>query len=171
VLSSTYSIQDVKQKLVNDYSEFGLSTDVQFTEMVSGALQDAKFLLLYPNIGSSSYAVIQAKDKGVVSALTESQEYLYWAEVYFACSLFIRDINASTSATSNASSESLSVEGYSYSSTAESGTSTAGSGTIRSYFERGMNYLILAGYNPNALERGSSIFGQGYDLEITDEVV
>lgn len=157
--------------MVNDYSVFGYSSDAAFVSAIENAIEDVKLLMFYPQIGSSSYAVISALDK---SGLSERQEYIYWSEVYFSCYEFVTSNDSTSNVTSTASaSESLSVEGYSYSSTSdesqESGVETA----ARMYYEKGLHYMLLAGYNPNSIQRTCEVFGDGdsTDVDVYPEVV
>lgn len=170
MLSETYSVNDVKVRLVHDYSTFGYLNEADFTIAIINALEDTKLLRMFPHIGSAGYTVIQDKDKGVVEDLTESQEYVYWAEVFYACVEFLKLNAASTDSMNSSESESLSVEGYSYSSS--SGTNTENSMGVKEYLRKATKYMVYAGYNPYQLQKTSGIFGEGNEYKnIYPEVV
>ena len=168
MLSSTYSVIDVKAKLINDYSFYGLASDAAFITLIESALEGTKYLYMYPQIGSDSYATIAAKDKGDVSALTEQEEYIYWAEVFIACSVFVENYSAANDSDGSSDSENLSVEGYSSSTSSNSGSSEGKS--IAFYWNKGSSYFMNAGYNINSLQRTSSIFGEGPDDTIIEVI-
>lgn len=162
MLSLTYSIQDVKTRLNSTYSDYGFSSETEYTNAIIIALDDVQLLWMYPAIGSTYYATIQAKDK---VSLTELEAYLYWAEIYCAASGFLVSRSAAISlSSSTASSESLSVEGYSYEMSSSSGNATSYDVSINTFYDHFIHYMCLAGYNPHQLQRGGSVFGESRDL-------
>ncbi len=159
MLSSTNSVTDVKARLSNTYDYYGFSTELAFTTAIEVALSNVMYLYLYEAIGSSYYATISAKDK---VSLTETETYLYWGEVYYACCLFIesRAANLSSASSSN-TRERLKVEGYEHE--IENGSSVDDNAdgmltAIREYYDMAINYMCRAGYNPHRLKIGSSPF-------------
>lgn len=153
MLSNTYSVQDVKNKL-SSYTDYGYASDVEFTSAIILSLEDAQYMYMFPVIGTTYYAEIEDKDK----VFTEDIEpYIYWAEVYYAAYEFIRIADIMNDAsTSTGASEKLTVEGYTYETSDSSGSSSAIS--RKTFLDKAIAYLSLAGHNHYALKRSGSIF-------------
>ena len=167
MLSSTYSVSDVKFRLVQSYDDFGYDTEIAYTDAVLIALEDSQFLHIYPALGATQYATVKAKDK---VSLTERETYIYMAEVYYACSELIIQQSVITGSTSSASdSEKLTVEGYIYETT---GASSSGvslvEDAIKGYNDKAIHYLVLAGFNPYDLQRGGAVFGASTTIQYLD---
>lgn len=156
MLSSTNTITDVKNKLENDYTFFGFSSDALFVNSITSVAEDVLRIRFIPTIGQREYDVIKAKNK---VALTEYQTNLYWAEVFSICFDFLREREAKTSQLQSNSNESLSVEGYSYKIGSGSGSSSPGDKSSKFYFGKMYTYWKLAGFDLNALQRTCTIFG------------
>lgn len=159
MLSTTNSVTDVKARLENIYSYYGYTSQLQFTNAINTALEDAQYLKMFPVIGSDYYGDIQAKDK---VGLDEIETYLYLAEVHYACVNFLNRRATSMSSSSSSSTKSrLKVEGYEYEE--ESGSSDGDSSAdmrsaIKEFNNKAVHYMTLAGYNPYQLKRGNSMF-------------
>lgn len=160
MLSETNSISEVESRLAGDYEAFEFTTYEAFTTAIIVALEDVQLLNMYPTIGSTWYSEIADKDK---VDLTEQETYLYWAEVYYACVAFIeRESSKRSSSESTNTRERLRVEGYEYET--ESGNSSSGDTAssyrpvIKEYYDKAVNFMCLAGYNPHQLKRGSTFF-------------
>ena len=164
MLSITNSVADVKARLEDSYSDYDYDSEFQFSQAVTIALADSKLLWVRPVIGTTSYALIEAKDK---VALTEKEDLIYWAEVYFACAEFMTKreskLNNPVGGTSNSNSEKLTVEGYTYESKADSNAKESQAYSIniikKNLFDKAFHYMALAGWNAYQLQRGGSCFG------------
>jgi len=165
MLSTTNSVADVKTRLAKTYSDFDLADEAAYTAAVTIALEDVQLLWMYPAMGSGTYATVAAKDK---VSLSEKETLLYWAEVYFSCFEFMKQRETSVSSSSSgSSSERLKVEGYEYES--ESGSSEGVSSmdtAIKSYYDKGVHYMALAGWNIHQLQRGGGAFGTTLDSDL-----
>lgn len=151
MLSVTHSINDVKKRLINDYSAFQFNTPEEFEDLITMALENVKMQTLYSTLGKEFYDSIAAKDKGVSGPLTLEEEYIYLGEVYLASSEFL-SLNQmrleGAGGSSESSSESLSVEGYSYSMNKASGTTVGVTGAAKmKYYLGGLEFLANAGYH------------------------
>jgi hypothetical protein len=155
MLSVTYTVADVKTKLGNDYSFFGYSNDVVFSQALQSIAEDVVMIYFYPKIGSSAYATIAAKNK---SGLLELELYLYWAEIYTICVEFLKSKSATEGQLQMNPSEMLSVEGYRYQTSGGNG-SAPGHDSLRFYHDKMFGYWKLAGFNILSLERTCTIFG------------
>jgi hypothetical protein len=164
MLSSTNTVTDVKAKLENNYAYFGYTTDVLFTAGITSVASDVELIYFYPRIGSAEYDRIKAKNK---VSLTETETYLYWAEVFTICHFFLRARTAKTGQLQNSANEKLSVEGYSYQTSASTGSSP-GDIAQKFYWDRMFAYWKLAGYDIMSLQRTCTIFG---DSELSEDTV
>ena len=159
MLSTSDTITKVKEKLENDYSYFSYSSDVLFVSALSSISEDVVRTYFYPRIGQTEYNKIKAKNH---VGLLEKEEALFWAEVYTICYEFLRFKVAKTGQLQTArGSESLKVEGYSYSTGASEGVSQNDT-SLKFYRGQMFQYWKIAGFNLNALERTCTIFGDGY---------
>ncbi len=172
MLSSTYSIQDVRIRLSKTYTDYDFNSETEFTNAIIIALEDVQYLYMYPVLGSSAYDIIKAKDK---VDLTEKENYLYLAEVYYTCSLFLeRRASSISSSNSNASSEKLQVEGYTYESKtdlSEGSTASIYNAAIRDYWDKALNFMSVAGYSPYNLQRGGAMFSKDETTNIYGDIV
>jgi len=155
MLSSTNTITDVKAKLENTYSFFGYASDVLFVAGLTSVATDVELLYFYPRIGSAEYNRIKALNK---VGLTEIETYLYWAEVYTICYLFMKSRVAKNGQLQNNSNERLAVEGYSYQVSAGSGSSP-GDVSLKYFWGQMFAFWKLGGYDMSGLQRTCTIFG------------
>lgn len=168
MLSATYTVSDVKSRLVNTYDYFGYTSDAAFESAIETTAQDVMWLYFYPRIGDTEYDRIAAKDR---SSLTNYETYLYWAEVYTICYEILRWVESIQSQLQTADSESLSVEGYSYSTKTSSGQSQRSTLSLRSYFDKMVSYWSMAGFNLNALQRTCTIWGDSDANDIDRTII
>ncbi len=168
MLSVSYSVADVKATLRRTYSDYGFATEEIYTAAVEEALRDVEFLWMYPVLGTTYYATIKALDRTGLSTL---ETYLYWSEIYFSCSGFLKKQDAVISDEgAGAVSENLEVEGYRYeSSTGTSGNSSSNSTNsraVKDYYEKAVGYMCNAGWNPHQLQKAGGAL-EGYFVEPT----
>ena len=169
MLSPTYTIRDVKVRLEQEYGDYGFSSELEMISALMVSAEDVQYLYLYPIMGSSAYETLQDKDK---VSLTEKEMYLYLAEVHYICSVFLERRSATESSSdSNASSEKLTVEGYTYESTDRTGSSSSFSNAIKDYLGKAIHYMNIAGYNPYNLQRGGGVYGESNSETAYGEVV
>lgn len=164
MLSETYTIIDIKDKLQNIYSFYGYDSDEEFDSVLESVSEDVMRLYLYPKIGNTEYARIQALDK---VDLTATEEYLYWGEVYAVCYEFLKSRTNTSGQLQSSANESLTVEGYSYK-TSQSSGSSPNDESLRGFYDKMFSYFKLAGFNMMSLERTCTIFG---DSESYDNVL
>lgn len=155
MLSVSETISDVKYKLENIYSFYGYASDDELTIALESLSDDVMRLYFYPRIGKTEYDRIAALDH---TDLTDYEENLYWAEVYTICYEFLKWRNAVIGQLQTGSDESLTVEGYSYRTSASS-SSSLNDKSYKFYQGKMFSFWSLAGYNINALERTCTIFG------------
>lgn len=160
MLSSTYSITDTKERLINDYSVFGLVSDAAYTTALTNSFNDIKLSKMYPIIGAATYAVIEAKNK---VSLETYEELTYWAEVFYVCADFLEYIGSFNESSSSGATESLTVEGYSYS-TSNDDILSGPKKSAEYWLSKANLSLIQAGYNINQLQKTSGIFGGENEL-------
>lgn len=167
MLSSTYTITDIKVALVQTYSYYGYSSDAEWTAELTTLLNYIYLDYFLERIGETSYSTISAKDK---VSLTDYETYLYWAEVYITCHEFLREKRYQSGQLSSQSEESLKVEGYQHtvSAGASSGVSE-GSRSEHHYFSKAFTMFKRAGYNIMALERTCTLFGDGNADGVVDD--
>lgn len=166
MLSVTNSINDVKKKLRNDYSFFGFSTDALFVTEIEDCLDSVEFDYMYPLMGSEGaspvytnlleannvysgkgyYDYIKAKDK---TNLILAEEYIYRAEVYFACAVFMERMAQDEKF--NSSGGSISIPGYSASG-GQSGDDTMENSS--DYHTKAFGSLTKAGFDIFKIRRG-----------------
>ena len=162
MLSSTYTIADVKAELENDFSYFDYTTDALFVAALTRMNADVMRRYFIPRLGITEYTRIATKNK---AGLTEIEEALYWAEVMLTCSFFLKwkVTGVDSQSSSFSTGDSLSVEGYSF----KSGSSgspggatgdTVGAGARAGYYKRAVEYFAIAGYDIHNLVRGNSIY-------------
>ena len=143
MLSATHSMQEMDTVLTADNIPY--SAALRPAGFVR-ALNEAMLKYMYPFISSIDYTIIAALDR---TGLSESQEYLFMAEVYFAVSIFIKGLALSDEYNRGGDSSSISIEGYS-----ESVSGASGRSRIAGYYlSQGYLYLTLAGYEPMKLKR------------------
>jgi hypothetical protein len=159
VLSSTDTIAKVKEKLINDYLYFSFASDALFVTALTSISDDIVRTYFYPRIGQTEYNRIKAKNH---VGLLEKEEALFWAEVYTICYEFLKWRVAKSGQLQTAGgSESLKVEGYTYSTGVSEGISENDK-SLKFYYGQMFRYWMIAGFNLNALERTCTIFGDGY---------
>lgn len=159
MLSASDTITKVKEKLENDYTYFSYASDALFVAGLTSVSDDITRLYFYPRIGQTEYERIQAKDH---TDLLENEENLFWAEVYTICYEFMKWRVAKVGQLQTAGgSESLQVEGYTYS-VGASGGSSLNDVSLKFYRSQMFQYWKLAGFNLASLERTCNIFGDGY---------
>lgn len=162
MLSVSYTIIDVKDKLQNIYSYFGYSSDEEFTGILTSISEDVMRLYLYPRLGTTAYATLAAKDKTSITEVVE--EALYWAEVYSICYEFLRFHMTVSGQIQTSGDEDLQVEGYSYKTKAGSGASPNDK-SLNGYMDKMLEYYKLAGYDIMSLQRTCTIFGDSVDYD------
>lgn len=151
MLSATYSVSDVKAKLRRGFAFYSFADDDAFTDAITEALSEVRFEIVYPRIGSDYYASVAALDK---TGLSETQEQLYWAEVYFAAGRFLAGAHYYDTQELTGGSESVSIDGFSRSVTASTGSTQYGKQALSSHFrDRAETMMIYAGY-ARTLQRG-----------------
>jgi hypothetical protein len=156
MLSSTYTIEDIKAKLSNDYAYYGYSEETLFDDDIESICDDVYRLYFLPNLGSSEYSRIQAKDR---SSLTVFETYLYWAEVFITCFEFLKERGAISGQLQNSGDETLTVEGYTHRIGGGSGAgSSQGDNSVARYYGRAYKYFKLAGIDIASIQRTCSIF-------------
>ena len=155
MLSETNTIPDVKERLENIYSYYGFANDDDFENSLEVVANDVKILLFWPKLGPAEYTRIQNKDK---VDLLQTEEYLYWAEVYAICYDFLKFRIRVNGQLQNSADEYLSVEGYAYS-TRSSTSVSPNDLALNSYKDKVLQFFKLAGYDIMALERTCTIFG------------
>jgi len=156
MLSETYSIEDIKKKLENDYLFFKYSSDALFKAALENVGDDVMRIYFYPRIGQTQYEITQAKDK---VDLDDCEVNLYWAEIFTVCYEFLSHKTSVLGSLQSSSSESLKVEGYSYQTREGGSSSNPGDDAMKGYRAKMFKYWMLAGYNIDALERTCNIFG------------
>ena len=143
MLSESSSMQDMDTVLTVDDISFSSSLR---PEGFKRALNEAKIKYLYPFVGETLYAEIQALNK---TGFTLDQEYIYMAETYFAVGIFVGGLATASKFSTEGDSHSFSIEGYS-----ESVSGISGRGKVaKNYVMEGYHYLSLAGYNPMKIRR------------------
>jgi len=157
VLSATNTITSVKLKLKNDYTFFDYDSDALFVVDLTSVADDVRMISFYDKIGKTEYDRIALKDK---VDLSQTEEYLYWAEVFTICLEFLQAKSAKSGQLySSETGSKLTVEGYSYQ-TGSSEGSSEGDLSEGFYFERAYSYWKLAGFDIMSLQRTCSIFGE-----------
>jgi len=167
MLSSTYTVADIKLKLENDYSFYGYSSDALFTTGITSIADDVYRIYFIPKVGEDEYNIIKAKNR---SGLTEIETNLYWAEVYTVCVEFIKSRSAKTQQLQTNANEMLSVEGYRYQVNTGAGSSQ-GDNALRYFKDKMFWYWKLAGWNIMSLERTCSIFGDSLYATIERTII
>ena len=149
MLSATNTITDIKLTLINDYSYYGYSDDASFVSVLTRVVAEVKLLELVPYISSGYYDAIAAKDK---VSLTEIEEYIYWAEIYYSCSNFLESLDTSSESSSG---DSIKVEGYEYS---DSSSVNSWSKSASKYNKKAIRFMGMAGYNVLQIKRSGGLF-------------
>ncbi|MCP4648807.1 MAG: hypothetical protein GY853_01825 [PVC group bacterium] len=157
MLSETYTIEDVKNRLRKPYSFYDFNSDDEFESTLITVSEDVKFLQMYPLVGTTGYGTIEDKDR---VSLTAYEVYVYWAEIYYICYEFLKlDERTTGQRQTSSGSESLKVEGYQYQVNNSYGSKSQ-EDVSRGYFlEKARGYMKLAGFDMYSLERTCSIFG------------
>ena len=167
MLSSTYTIIDVKAKLENTYSFYGYASDALFTTGLTSISEDVYRIYFLPRLGEDEYNVIKAKNR---AGLTEFETNVYWAEVYTICCEFLKSRSAKTQQLQMNTNEMLSVEGYKYQ-TATGKGSSQGDLSMKYYKDKMFWYWKLAGWNIMALERTCTIFGDSLYPDVDRTII
>lgn len=158
MLSSTYTITDIKADLVQEYDYYGYTSDASWTAELSRLLNYIYLNYFLERVGETSYSTIAAKDK---TDLTDYETYLYWAEVYITCYHFLKEKRAQSSQLQSQINESLKVEGYQYTANSGFASVSEGSKSEHHYFSKAFTMFKRAGFNIMSLERTCTIFGDG----------
>jgi hypothetical protein len=166
MLSATYTVSDVKAKLVNSYDYFGYVSDAAYTAAIESTCEDVMRLYFYPRIGEDDYNTIAAKNR---VGLTSYETSLYWAEVYTVAYQLLKWVESYQNQLMTSSSEALTVEGYSYKTSSGTGNSTSSNKALRAYYDKMFSYWALAGWNLSSLQRTCTIWGESdaNDYEVT----
>ena len=163
MLSATNTITDIKAKLRKDYVFFDFTSDALFIAALTDCVDTVKYDDMIPFLGKDSVAIasqnlmgtgiysgesyyneIAAKDK---VSLTLTEQYIYKAEIWFACSEFIKTMSDDCIFAMNGGSVSESTKGYSY-----SVSNMKDSGKMQmvdDYYQKGLSSLRSAGINVN----------------------
>jgi hypothetical protein len=159
MLSSTYTIEDIKSRLKKTYDFYGYESEGDFEDDLETVVEDVMLLYFYPRIGKDRYDEIAAKDKTGIDYDTDPEElYLYWAEVWTVCYEFNKFITRTDNQQQTSSKENLKVEGYSYES--DSGDSSSlGELATSDFWKKALKYWKRAGFNLGGLQRTCTIFG------------
>ena len=159
MLSVTNTVLDVKVKL-GPFGNYGFDDDLLYTAAIEISADDVQYLKMISFIGGALYEEIQAKDK---VDLEENEAYIYKAEVYAIAVSFLKDqeILSQSAGESSASSEKLTIEGYTYEVANSTGTVSSNSlaTQVRLLNPKYVMYMMQAGYNVHQLVRGGSVFG------------
>lgn len=165
MLSATYTIADVKTKLVNDYLFFDYTGDALFVTALTSVAEDVERIYFVPRLGQDDYDEIADKDK---VSLTPYETALYWAEVYTICVEFLKWQSAKAEQLRNYSNETLKVEGYSHQISTGQGSSGADF-SLKFYKDKMYMYWKYAGFDMFSLSRTCTIFGDFYQYEAEDK--
>ena len=157
MLSETFTIEDVKDKLRKPYSFYDYDSDDEFESDLTGIAEEVKYLYIYPHVAPAEYSDIEDKDK---AALTRYEAYVYWAEVYFICYEFITLDNRTRGQREDSTgSESLKVEGYQYAVNNSTGSNSQADESKNAFLRKAYAFMSKAGFDMYGLERTCSIFG------------
>jgi hypothetical protein len=167
MLSASYTISDVKSRLSNVYSYYGYASDALFTAAIVNMANDVMVLYFYPKIGQTEYDRIALLNK---TGLTTWETYLYWAEVWTICYNFLGTRAAQTTQLQTNSNERLTVEGYTYQTSAGSGASQ-GDVSYSFFKTKAFEYWALAGFNINSLQRTCTVFGDSSVTEPVENII
>lgn len=156
MLSATNSVTDVKTKLISTYADLGLASDNAYTTLITSVATEAKLLDIVPVIGTSTYGIIEAKDK---VSLTTDEENVYWAEVCYIAYRLLKAVGQQQNQGDGGAGSSLQVEGYSRG--GGSGFSGDGKGRAAAYLgNQARRHLAAAGYPAFAMTRGDSYLAE-----------
>lgn len=167
MLSASYTISDVKSRLMNVYSYYGYTSDALFTAAIVNVANDVMVLYFYPKIGQTEYDRIALLNR---SGLSTWETYLYWAEVWTICYSFLGARAAQTTQLQTSSNERLTVEGYTYQISAGSGASQ-GDSSYSFFKTKAFEFWALAGYNINSLQRTCTVFGDSSMIEPVENII
>ena len=157
MLSTTWTIEDVKNKLKKTYDFYDFNSDDEFEAALIDIAEEVKYLYMYPHVAPSDYSDIEDKDK---VALTRQEMYIYLAEVYFICYKFIKsDDRTRGQREDSTGSESLKVEGYQHSVNNSTGSNSQADESRNAFLKDAYAFMSKAGYDLYGLERTCSIFG------------
>ena len=150
MLSPTYTIPEVKKELL-DFCDYGYGSDTSFEDELKRQSEKVYYSILYPRIGSE-YENIQTISDGstsrddFLSTLSFNQQLLFFAEVYYICSYFLKFEDGKENQAESSDEDSFSIEGYSQSSGGGSTSSSKGKTKSSAYFyNEGNNYMNQAG--------------------------
>lgn len=157
MLSETWTIEDVKNRLKKPYSFYDYDSDDEFEADLISIADEVKYLYIYPHVSPSDYSDIEDKDK---VALTRYETYVYYAEIYFICYEFIvSDDRTRGQREDSTGSETLRVEGYQYSSNNSTGSNSQADYSKNAFLRKAYSFMSKAGFDMYGLERTCSIFG------------
>jgi len=163
MLSSSHTINDVRAKLSNPYTFYNFASDDEFNSVIESTCDDVYRLYFLPKYGASGYSIIQAKNK---VGLNTTETYLYWAEVFMTCHMFLKDRTAVDGQLQNSNDETLTVEGYTHKiGSGGSGGASQGDYSLRSYWAKAYKYFKLGGIDIAQIERTCTIFGSSEEYE------
>ena len=151
MLSTTNTITDMKLEL-QAYNVYGYSSDLLFVAALTSAVSTARRERMVPVMGISDYNSLASLDK---TGLTEAQENVYYAEIYFSLAEFVLSHDRKDKFTRRGQTESRSGSNNSYSIT----SGFSGKDMVaKEYRDRANRSLAAGGYEPmNRLHPRSSI--------------
>jgi hypothetical protein len=117
---------------------FTTTDDTQIEEKLTVAVAEAKRLYVVPKLTTSLYEYIESKDK---VSLTEAEEHVYYAEIFFSISCFFERHARSQMYARRARNESISQDGVTRGTHGSLGPEMA----AHEYFEKAHRELRLAG--------------------------
>lgn len=152
MLSATNTITDIKTELEKDYAYYEYASDNAYSAQLTLRVTDAKLFDLVPILTEEYYNLIAAKNK---VGLSLYETYLYNAEIFFACSRFLKKYSLRESQSNAGGYESITSEGYTRVIT---GGAVTGKDQMADYYLREANTCLAnAGYkNTLQLKRGNS---------------
>lgn len=162
MLSSTYTLDDVKTVIGKTYAFFEYSTEEAYETALALVADLVKLLYFNPKVSESVYDEIAKKDR---VGLTRKETYFYYAEVYAIAYEFLKMKGVERGVLDTSGSESLSVEGYKYSRSGGASVSSPADISLKFFLDKMNIFFNLCGFNAVYLQRTCTIFGDGESFE------
>jgi len=168
MLSATNSVNDVKTRLRKGFAFFGFADDTAYIAEITNVLDTVKFKEMIPYLseyqlrpqavnlvsennvyaGEAYYNYIAAKDK---VSLTLEENYIYRAEIAFACSEFMdRMAKDERFGAGNG----ITIPGFSEPSGSAGSIGASTSLLSGQFYDEALGYMLDAGYKVMGLKRG-----------------
>ena len=161
MLSATNTLNDMKARLLKTFDFYDFADVPAFNASLTIGVEEAELLDVVPIIGTQWYNEIAALDK---VGLTVNQNYIYWAEVHFAMSRFVKTVDEAKVQSVAGSSHSKGVGDVSESITG--GTKQSGrAASAGAYYRKAMEYVVQAGYDPMRLARSGTPTREEYNVD------